>query len=327
MNLVEEIEGARIVAERIAGVRTDEHVLIVGDFRSGGVTDRLAAGVHEVGGEASVLLMAPREDDGNEPPATVAAAMREADVVLLVPTRAIAHSAAAKRALEAGTRIVGLATLSTETLCSDGLRVDFEALGPRVAAVAGRFSAAETARLTDENGTDVTFDLAGRTGNGLSCTVREPGEFTVAYCAEANVTPAPDGTNGRVVFDGSVPSLGIGLLEAALVVEIEDGSVASVEGGEAARIVERVWDRYDDPAVRRVAELAVGMNPNLTRITGAFIDDRGVYGSAHVGFGTSSNLGGETRTPLHFDCTLRSPTLALDGEPVLEDREFVGFEW
>mgnify|MGYP000112022253 CR=1 FL=1 len=326
MSLPEELEGARIVAERIANVRPGEHALVVADWRSGPVTERLAAGLHAAGAEPAVIEMQPREDEGNEPPATVAAAMKEADVVVAVPDRAIGHTAAVKRALESGTRYVAMGTLTAEKLRSAGLRADFEALGPKVHEMGERFSQAETARLTSANGTDVTFNLAGRQGNGLACTVSEPGDFTVAYCAEANVTPVPEGTNGRIVFDGSVPSLGIGLLRDDVVVEIEEGQVTSIEGGGEAKKVERVWEKYDDPAVRQAAELAVGMNPNLTDVTGEFINDRGVDGVVHVGFGTSSNLGGENRTPLHFDVTLRSSTLALDGEPVVADREFVGLE-
>ncbi|MFC6767127.1 aminopeptidase [Natrinema soli] len=322
MSLVEEIEGARIITDRIANVHPDEHVLIVGDWRSDEVTERLAAAVHTLDAEASVALMAPREYDGNEPPETVAAAMGEADVILLVPTRAIAHSVAANRALEEGARVVAMGKLSLEKLRADGLRVDFEELAPKVREMGDLFSSAETARLTAPNGTDVTFALGGREGNGLTCTVAEPGDFTVAYCAEANVTPVAEGTNGRIVFDGSIPNLGIGMLEDDIAVEIEDGSVTSIDGGQEARTVERIWGEYDDPAVRQAAELAVGMNPQCTELDGGFINDHGVYGTVHVGFGTSSNLGGETRTPLHFDITLQSATLELDSETVLEDREF-----
>ncbi|ELY50943.1 aminopeptidase [Natronolimnohabitans innermongolicus] len=320
MSLPEELEGARIIIEQCANVEPSEHVAIVGDWRSDDVTERLAAAARTIGSEASVHLMAPREEDGNEPPEAIAGAMREADVVVLVPTRAIAHSAAAKRALENGTRIVAMAKLSLEELLADGLRVDFDEIGEEVREMADRFADADTARLTAANGTDVTFALGDRPGNGLNCTVREPGEFTVAYCAEANVTPIPDGTNGRIVFDGSIPNLGIGLLRDELTMEIDDGSVVSIDGAEGER-VEAIWQRYDDPAVREVAELAVGLNPRCTELTGGFINDHGVYGTVHVGFGTSSNLGGENRTPLHFDCTLRSATLELDGETVVQDRD------
>lgn len=324
MSFPEEMAGARVIAEDLADCRPGELVLVVGDWRSGSVTDRLVAAVDATGAEASLVVMEPRADEGNEPPATVAAAMKQADVILSVPDRAIGHTAAAKEALEHGARYVAMGTLSLETLCSDGLQADFEAIGPKVRAMAGRFSEASEARLTADNGTDITLNLAGRDGNGLSCTVSEPGEFTVAYCAEANITPVPDGTDGRIVFDGSIPSLGIGLLDEDVIVDVEDGMVTDITGGEAARRVQRVWDRYEIPEVKQVAELAVGMNPNLTQITGAFINDRGVDGVVHIGFGTSSNLGGETRTPLHFDCTIGWTTLELDGELVLDDREFVG---
>lgn len=323
MSLVEELEGASSVVKRCANVRPDEHVLIVGDWRSDEVTERLAAAVHTLDAEASVSLMAPREYDGNEPPAAVAAAMLEADVIILVPSRAIAHTDATSKALENGARVVAMGTLSLEKLLSDGLRTDFADLAPKVQAVADRFTEADTARLTADNGTDVTFNVSGRQGNGLDCTVSEPGDFTVSYCAESNVTPATEGTDGHIVFDGSIPNLGIGMLDEDIVVDIEDGSVTNIEGGQDARNVREVWGEYDDPAVREAAELAVGLNPNCTELDGGFINDHGVYGTVHVGFGTSSNLGGETRTPLHFDVTMQSATLELDGEPILRDREFL----
>jgi 2,5-dihydroxypyridine 5,6-dioxygenase len=321
MSFPEELEGARVIVERCANVDSDDHVAIVGDWRSVDVAERLAAAVWTLDADASILLMSPRDEDGNEPPEPIAVAMREATVVILVPSRAIAHSAAAQRALENGARIVAMAKLSLEELLADGLRVDFDELAPVVTEMAEQFTEAETARLTAKNGTDITFALNGRSGNGLTCTVSEAGEFTVAYCAEANVTPVPEGTNGRVVFDGSIPNLDIGLLRGEVAVEIEDGSVVDIEGSEGKRI-ERIWKKYDDPTVREVAELAVGMNPECTELTGGFINDHGVYGTVHVGFGTSSNLGGENRTALHFDCTLRSATLHLDDELILQDREF-----
>jgi len=322
MSLVEEMEGAKIVVERCANAEAGEHVLIVGDWRSEETARRLAAAVELIDAEASVALMRPREHDGNEPPDPVAAAMQEPDVIISIPSRAIGHSKAAKQALENGARFVAIGTLSLEGLMSDGLRVDFDELAPKVERIADMFTSADSARLTAANGTDATFSLAGRNGNALTCTVNDPGEFTVAYSAESNVTPVPEGTSGTIVFDGSIPNLGIGLLNDDIRVTIEEGRVTQIEGGREAAAVERTWNRYDMSEVREAAELAVGMNPKLTELDGDFINDHGVYGTVHVGFGTSANLGGETRTPLHFDCTLRSPTLELDGEPVLVDGEF-----
>lgn len=323
MALVEEIDGATTIVETCAGVEPEEQVLIVGDWRTVDTAERLATAVTGAGAEPTISLMQVREEDGNEPPETVASAMLEADVILLVPTRAIAHSAAVKRALENGARVVAMAQLSPETLVDDGLDIDFESAAEECRLVAERFTEATTAELVADNGTRTTFDLSGRDGNAFTAIVDEPGEFTIAYATEANVTPSPTGTNGKIVFDGSIPNLGIGKLQDDLVVEIEDGRVTDVEGGDAARTVEQTWKKYDDPAVCTVAELAVGTNPGLTEFTGGVVNDHGVYGSVHVGLGTSSNIGGETRTPLHFDVTMTDASLLLDGEPVVKDREIV----
>ena len=323
MALIEEIDGADTIVQTCASVRPGEQVLIVGDWRTADTAERLATAVTRADAEPTISLMQVREEDGNEPPETLAASMLEADVILLVPTRAVAHSAAVKRALENDARVLAMAQLSPETLVDDGLDIDFEAAAERCEAIAQQFSDATTAEVVADNGTKATFELEGRDGNAFTALVDEPGEFTIAYATEANVTPSPTGTNGRIIFDGSIPNLGIGRLQEELVVEIEDGRVTDIEGGDAARKVRRVWNKYDDPAVRTVAELAVGTNPGCTEFTGGVINDHGVYGSIHVGLGTSSNIGGETRTPLHFDVTMTDATLLLDGEPVVEDREIL----
>jgi leucyl aminopeptidase (aminopeptidase T) len=64
------------------------------------------------------------------------------------------------------------------------------------------------------------------------------------------------------------------------------------------------------------------MNPECPDFNGWFSNDHGVYGSVHVGIGTSTMLGGVVRAPVHFDAMMSEPRLELDGEVVLEDEEF-----
>jgi leucyl aminopeptidase (aminopeptidase T) len=142
---------------------------------------------------------------------------------------------------------------------------------------------------------------------------------------EANISPVEGTTEGTAVFDGSIPNLDIGVLEDDVVMDIEEGSVTNVEGGKEAAKIRRVWSEQDDPAVYNIAQLAVGMNPRCTDFNGWFQNEHGVYGSAHLGIGTSSALGGVTQAPVHFDAMMSSPTLELDGEVVLEDGEFTFF--
>jgi leucyl aminopeptidase (aminopeptidase T) len=115
------------------------------------------------------------------------------------------------------------------------------------------------------------------------------------------------------------------VLRDDVVMEVEDGAVVNVEGGREAGRIADVWAEHDDPAVYNIAQLAVGMNPECKEFNGWFSNEHGVYGSMHVGIGTSSNLGGTTRAPVHFDAMMSDPTLELNGEVVIEDGEFTFF--
>ncbi|MFB6174253.1 MAG: aminopeptidase [Halobacteriales archaeon] len=325
MDSVEETRGAGRVVGTCANVAAGEAVLVVSDWRTATVGERLAAAARERTDHVSMTLMDPREYDGNEPPDTVAAAMIEADVVLTPVWRSITHSAATRAALEAGARVVSLVKFTPDQLVEGGLYADYEGMAPHCEAMAGKFGDAEEARVTSPQGTDATFDLSGRGGNAHTGIVEDDGEFTALVHIEANVSPVEGTAEGRLVFDGAVPNLDVGVLEEDLVMEVADGAVTSVEGGSAADRIRRAWAEHDDPAVYTIAQLAVGMNPECREFTGQFSNDHGRYGNVHVGIGTSSNLGGETTAPVHFDAMMAEPTLELDGETVLEGGEFAFF--
>ena len=326
MQLVEEMKGASIIVETNASIKPGENALLVTDWRTSYVAERVAAAANERGAEVTMTHMSPREYDGNEPPASVASAMLEADVILLVLHTSITHSEATKAALENGARVLSLHISSEEQLITGGLYADFEAMRGKCKQMAERFTEADEARITTSKGTNVVFDLSDRQGNSHSGIVDEPGMFSATINIEANISPVEGTSEGTVVFDGAVPNLGIGVLEDDIVMEIEEGAVVDIDGGREAEKIARVWEEQDTPAVYNIAQLAVGMNPECREFNGWAQNDHGVYGSSHIGIGTSVNLGGVTRAPVHFDAMMSSPKLEFDGEVVLEDREFTIFD-
>ena len=74
----------------------------------------------------------------------------------------------------------------------------------------------------------------------------------------------------------------------------------------------------DDPNVYNIAQLSFGLNPRC-RMQGIMLEDEGVYGTSHIGIGTSSLLGGTVKAKMHFDVIMWTPTLTLDGQVVLRD--------
>lgn len=322
MDSVEEMKGASIVVETCAAIEPDENVLVVTDWKVADVAERVAAAANERDANVTIAMMDPREYDGNEPEDTVAAAMMEADVIITPVHRSITHSEAAATAKENGARLISMVKFTDEQLVRGGLYADYEGMRPHCEEMAEKFTDASEARVTSPQGTDVVVGLEGREGNAHPGIADEPGEFTALVHIESNIAPVEGSTEGTVVFDGAIPNLDIGVLEEPVTMEIEEGAVTSVDGGKEARTIERVWADHDDPAVYNIAQLAVGMNPECPEFNGWFSNDHGRYGNVHFGIGTSSNLGGTTRAPVHFDAMMAEPTLELDGEVVVDEGEF-----
>ncbi len=325
MDSIQEMKGASIVVDTCAAIQPGEDVLVVTDWQVSDVAERVAAAANERDANVTMAMMDPREYDGNEPEDTVAAAMMEADVIITPVHRSITHSSSTAEAKENGARVISMVKFTDEQLIRGGLYADYEGMRPHCEEMARKFTEASEARVTSPQGTDVTVDLEGRDGNAHPGIADEPGEFTALVHIESNIAPVEGGTNGTVVFDGAIPNLDIGVLEEPVTMEIEDGSVTSVEGGKEAQKIQRVWEEHNDPAVYNIAQLAVGMNPECPEFNGWFSNDHGRYGNVHFGIGTSSNLGGTTRAPVHFDAMMAEPTLELDGEVVVEDGEFTFF--
>src|SRR5687767_7042407 len=86
-------------------LREDENVLVVANPATLGLGERLRGEAGRAGADAVLMLMAERAAHGTEPPPTVAAAMKSADVVMCPTEQSLSHTAARREACEAGVRI------------------------------------------------------------------------------------------------------------------------------------------------------------------------------------------------------------------------------
>ena len=324
MHAVLMMEGARKILEVCCGLRAGERVTIVTDFAMGGrIAEVLAASCAERGADPVVVWMTPRDVDGAEPPPAVAAAMAEAELVLTPVRRSISHSAATRAALARGARVLALSDFREEMFWEGGIRADFPAIRPTCDAVARRLTGAREAHLTSPAGTDVRMDLRGRPGNSHACIVRQPGAFSAFPNIEANIAPVEGSSEGVIVFDGSIPNFRLGVLREPVRLEVRRGMIAGIAGGQQAQRLEGLLRGRGNLEVYNIAQLAVGLNPECAELTGQLTNDHGALGTAHIGIGTSENLGGHVRAGLHFDGILRRPTLTLDGKTILEDGQLL----
>ena len=316
------LRGAHRILQQNAGVRPGELVLIVTDFEKASLATILASAAMSLGAEPLVVTMLPRTVDGQEPPPAVAASLMHADVVCSLVAKSITHTHAIKAALAGGARVVGLTAFVEDQLIGGGIDADFEALTPLCRRVGALLAEATAARVTTPAGTALTMSLEGRPGNVHRGIVRNPGEFTTVPNAESSTSPVEGTADGTIVADASLPYYDIGLLQEPIVMQVKRGMITELTGGSQARVIAAMMAAQKDPNVYNIAQLSFGLNPKC-RIRGVMLDDEGAYGTCHIGIGTSIMLGGEVKTPMHYDVLMWKPTLELDGKVVLRDGDWL----
>ena len=303
-------------------VQDGERVVVVTDYTMRDLAELVIAEAREVGAEVTTCVMPMRAHDGQEPPAPVAAAMREAQVIFSPVRYSITHTRAMRAALEAGARAILMTAYTDDLLtCPALIETDFEAQADVCRRIGEAFTRGHSVRLTSPKGTDLSFSIEGRTANVLT-NIPEPGQLAPVPDIEVNVVPITGSAEGRLVADASVPYLGIGVLMEPVVCDIRTGYVREMTGGAQADVLRADLRSHGDPHCFNVAELGVGLNPNA-RLTGAMLDDEGVLGTIHVGIGTSFTLGGDIMAPTHYDLLMWAPTIAVDGVVIQRDREIL----
>lgn len=308
---------ANKVIRQNLGMKPGESLLIVTESAKETIAESFAAAALANDVEPIIMYMMPRTSDSAEPPKAIAEAMKVADAFLSVVEISITHSDAVKQALAHGSRGLVLTQFSDQMMYKGGMEADFSKLKPVCIAVAKALEEAEEIHVTTPFGTDLTFRTEGRRGNALYCLV-EPGQFSTAPTVEANTTPIEGSAEGIIVCDASFPYLGIGLVDEPITLKVEKGNVVSVEGGRQADILRTDWASKNDPGVYNIAELGIGLNPSCS-FRGLMLEDEGVYGSCHIGIGTSANLGGKLRAACHYDAIMTKMTITCDGKEIMRD--------
>src|SRR5215218_1883840 len=112
------------------GVGAGEDVVIVVDRTTQALGEALREAAARLGAEPVLTVMEPREVDGEEPPAAVAAALAAATVFIAPTRRSISHTRARKAASDAGARGATLPGV-TEDMLARLMACDFPAMTAR----------------------------------------------------------------------------------------------------------------------------------------------------------------------------------------------------
>jgi leucyl aminopeptidase (aminopeptidase T) len=296
------------------GVAAGEDVLVISDPATERLGQRLRAAASAAGGDAVLALMDERRSHGAEPPASIAAAFSACDVFIAPTTKSLSHTQARKRASDAGARGATMPGV-TEDMLARVMDVDFEALRRRSQAAAAVLDAAEEARLTSPDGSELHLDLRGRSAIADDGDLTAPGAFGNLPCGEGFIAPA--GGEGRLAAS-SLAS--IGLIEEPARLDVQNGGLAAADGPGGQEFLARL--REHGEAGLNLAELGIGTNDRAT-LTGNVLEDEKVLGTVHIAFGASAAIGGTVSVPVHLDCVVVEPTLTVGDVTVVETGRFL----
>ncbi|MBI3974780.1 MAG: hypothetical protein HY334_00130, partial [Armatimonadetes bacterium] len=151
---------ARRIMEQVLAVRPGERLLVVTDFdRPRSITDLLVATAGGYGLHPVVVTMPPREVGGEEPPPAVAAAMREADAIIVQTSHSMTHTNAERDALRAGARVCNIREVDEEMMTTGGMTADYEEVDRITRRGVALLAAASAAGVTTPEGTNLQMDL------------------------------------------------------------------------------------------------------------------------------------------------------------------------
>jgi leucyl aminopeptidase (aminopeptidase T) len=257
--------------------------------------------------EAVMVQIAPRKQNGNEPPPEVGGLFGKFDVAVMPTSKSLSHTQARRTACDQGARIATLPGITTEIFLRT-MNADWGKLGLVTRRIAGQLSVAKKVRVVTAAGSDIIFETGGRSAKADDGRLNFKGAFGNLPAGEAYMAPLEETANGVIVIDGSF-ALG-GLCEEPLVFIVRKGKVVEIKQHPVALEMERLFDKYG-AAARNIAEFGVGTLDSAI-ISGNTLEDEKVKGTIHFAVGDNASMGGLVKVPLHLDGIVKAPTVWLD---------------
>ncbi len=313
-----QLYGAALVAVRdCMGLKPGEKVLIVSDEPERLIALALHRVVKELGNEVLLVEILPRKSNGEEPPAEVAALMKEMDVVLCPTSKSLTHTDARREASAQGVRVGTLPGI-TEDIMVRCLNADYHRIARRTIALCLLMDQAEEMKVRAPGGTDIAMPKKGRKAFASTGLFREKGQWGNLPTGEAFLAPVEGASNGIVVVDGSMATIGIAREPIRIVVR--NGYAEEITGGrEADQFIKLLAPHGRD--ARNVAEFGIGTNDKAV-ISGIILEDEKVMGTIHIAFGDNKSMGGTVRVASHLDGLVKQPTVWFDDRCIMKEGKF-----
>jgi aminopeptidase len=319
MNISFGLYSASLIAVRdCMGTKQNEKVLIVTDEPLRIIGYSLWQAAKDLGTEVMLVEMLPRKTNGEEPPPEVAELMKKVDVVLCPTSKSLTHTDARRNASAAGARVATLPGV-TEEIMIRCMNADYNKIAERTFKICAMMEKTDAIRVTTSLGTNITMPIRGREAHASSGLFKEKGLWGNLPTGESYLAPLEGLSNGVVVVDGSMAS--VGMVKEPIHILVKDGYATEITGGDEAKRLRELLEPHGKDAYT-VAEFGIGTNDKAI-LTGKILEDEKVMGTIHIAFGDNKSMGGSVRVASHLDGLIKHPTVWFDDKMIMKDGEFV----
>lgn len=302
------------VLQKCLGLKKDECFLVVSDDIKKDLGKSLYEAGKQLGAESMLMTMKERAKSGEEPPASVAAAMAAADVVVCITEHSLTHTRARKQAAAAGARLATMPGITEDMFLEGAISADYSKVKELTERMTEILTNGKNVRI-EKDGYTLSFSIDGRSGVSSTGLYLNPGESGNLPSGEAYIAPVEGTARGQILIDGSFA--GIGTLESPVLLTIDQGRIVEAKGGVAERLLKMLGSGDG----RFLAEFGIGTN-DKARITGVVLEDEKVFGTIHTAYGSNNTFGGMISAGVHIDGVVKQPDFYIDDQLIMKNGEF-----
>jgi len=294
-------------------LKKNESLLVVTDDDKQEIGQALYKAGQNLSAEAVLLTMPAAQVNGQEPPQNVADMMAKFDVVICPTTKSLTHTQARRLACKAGARVGTMPGISKDIMRRT-LKADYDIIAERTYRLSEILDKGNLARITTRAGTNLTLPIKGIKALASTGLIRKKGQGGNLPSGESYLMPEEGKTQGILVVDASVATLGL-VGQTPIKITIRNGYAVAFEGGPPAQKLFNLLNEFVKDGLN-VAELGIGTN-HAAKISGHILEDEKVMGTIHIAFGNNVSMGGTCSVGIHIDCVVHRPTVFIDDIKIL----------
>jgi aminopeptidase len=204
------------------------------------------------------------------------------------------------------------------------LDIDYNEMSERANKLLRKLDKADQIHITTDDGTDLKFSIKNRRVFADDGIIGDDDVETGVYmqnlpAGELCCAPIEDSAQGRAVFQYNI-------VKSEPLVNLrtvfKDGQMTVLDADEGFESFKNYVESQTGEKWR-IAELGIGLNPHVTKITGNLGLDEKIIGTVHIAIGENRLLGGTNISTLHRDLVIQKPTVIVDGRMIMERGELL----